>query len=64
MAMGIAPQWFNRKRALSQGIISSGVGTGGLVMPFIIDKLNNNLGIQWYVKRSCFCGHFANGIFK
>ncbi|ORZ00828.1 major facilitator superfamily domain-containing protein [Syncephalastrum racemosum] len=47
MAMGIAPQWFNRKRALSQGIISSGVGTGGLVMPFIIDKLNNNLGIQW-----------------
>ncbi|KAI7900956.1 major facilitator superfamily domain-containing protein [Cokeromyces recurvatus] len=46
-AMGTAPLWFNKKRGLALGMASSGSGIGGLVLPFIINVLNDKLGIAW-----------------
>ncbi|KAI8394330.1 major facilitator superfamily domain-containing protein [Radiomyces spectabilis] len=45
--MGIAPQWFNRRRGLALGIIVSGSGVGGLIMPFIMQPINAKLGAPW-----------------
>ncbi|CDS12707.1 hypothetical protein LRAMOSA04893 [Lichtheimia ramosa] len=45
--MGIAPQYFSRKRGLALGIIASGSGIGGLIFPFVMTPINNSLGPGW-----------------
>ncbi|KAI8393540.1 major facilitator superfamily domain-containing protein [Radiomyces spectabilis] len=47
IAMGITPQWFNRRRGLALGLAASGGGIGGLVFPFFLTPLNNTLGVGW-----------------
>ncbi|KAI8348453.1 major facilitator superfamily domain-containing protein [Choanephora cucurbitarum] len=47
VSMSISPQWFNKKRAFAVGIMVSGSGIGGLLMPFVITFLNESLGITW-----------------
>ncbi|KAI9498502.1 major facilitator superfamily domain-containing protein [Zychaea mexicana] len=46
-ALSAPPQWFNRRRGLSLGLVSSGTGVGGLVLPFVMTGLNNALGATW-----------------
>ena len=46
-AMSVPPQWFNRRRGVGLGVVSSGSGFGGLVLPFIMTALNNRLGASW-----------------
>ncbi|KAI8638406.1 major facilitator superfamily domain-containing protein [Parasitella parasitica] len=46
-AMSTAPLWFDKRRGLALGLASGGSGIGGLVLPFIITAINNNLGIAW-----------------
>lgn len=45
--MGIAPQWFVKRRGLALGIIASGSGIGGLVIPFVMTGINDSLGFAW-----------------
>lgn len=45
--MGIAPQWFDKRRGLALGMATSGSGIGGLVMPFIMNPLLERLGAPW-----------------
>lgn len=45
--MSCSPQWFNKRRGLAIGIITSGSGIGGLVIPFIMTPINRNLGSAW-----------------
>ncbi|KAI7893434.1 major facilitator superfamily domain-containing protein [Mucor mucedo] len=45
--MGVAPQWFSRRRGLALGLIASGSGIGGLVIPFIMTSINASLGPGW-----------------
>ncbi|KAF1800813.1 major facilitator superfamily domain-containing protein [Mucor lusitanicus] len=45
--MGVAPQWFGRRRGLALGIIASGSGIGGLVIPFVMTAINSSLGFGW-----------------
>ncbi|OBZ87742.1 putative transporter ESBP6 [Choanephora cucurbitarum] len=45
--MGVAPQWFSRRRGLALGIIASGSGIGGLAIPFIMTAVNQQLGPAW-----------------
>ncbi|KAI8352062.1 major facilitator superfamily domain-containing protein [Blakeslea trispora] len=47
VSMSISPPWFNKRRAFAVGIMVSGSGIGGLLMPFIITYLNETLGIAW-----------------
>lgn len=46
-AMGIAPQWFDKRRGLALGMATSGSGIGGLVVPFIMSPLLERLGAAW-----------------
>lgn len=52
--MGVPPQWFHRRRGLALGIVSSGSGFGGLVLPFIVGALNDAVGIAWLVRTGSF----------
>lgn len=45
--MSISPQWFEKRRGLAMGVMVSGSGLGGLVTPFIMNELNENLGGAW-----------------
>ncbi|KAI8636466.1 major facilitator superfamily domain-containing protein [Parasitella parasitica] len=45
--MGVAPQWFTKRRGLALGIIASGSGIGGLIIPFVMTAINGSLGFAW-----------------
>lgn len=45
--MSVPAQWFNKRRGLALGIVSSGAGIGGVVLPFVQTAVNNTLGIAW-----------------
>ncbi|KAG0172376.1 hypothetical protein DFQ30_010610 [Apophysomyces sp. BC1015] len=45
--MAVAPQYFTRRRGLALGLIASGSGIGGLVIPFIMAPINSSLGPGW-----------------
>ncbi|CAO3611494.1 unnamed protein product [Cunninghamella echinulata] len=47
VSMSISPQWFEKRRGLAMGVMVSGSGLGGLVTPFIMNELNENLGGAW-----------------
>ncbi|KAI8340073.1 major facilitator superfamily domain-containing protein [Chlamydoabsidia padenii] len=46
-AMAVAPQWFTKRRSLAIGIIASGSGIGGIIMPEIMQAVNATLGASW-----------------
>ncbi|KAI8069173.1 major facilitator superfamily domain-containing protein [Gongronella butleri] len=45
--MSIAPLWFNKRRGLALGVVTSGSGIGGLVLPFLMTAVNAKLGPGW-----------------
>lgn len=45
--MSISPQWFVKRRGFAMGVMVSGSGIGGLIMPFLMNYLNENLGGVW-----------------
>lgn len=45
--MSISPQWFIKRRGFAMGIMVSGSGIGGLIMPFVMIHLNETLGGAW-----------------
>jgi hypothetical protein len=47
--MSISPQWFVKRRCFAMGVMVSGSGIGGLIMPFVMTALNESLGGAWYV---------------
>lgn len=49
-SVGIVSQWFDKKRSLVNGIVSSGSGTGGLVYSLATGKMIPSLGFPWAVR--------------
>ncbi|KAI8340785.1 major facilitator superfamily domain-containing protein, partial [Chlamydoabsidia padenii] len=47
VSMSLSPQWFNKRRGFAMGVMVSGSGIGGLIMPFLMNELNENLGGAW-----------------
>lgn len=45
-------EWFVRKRGLALGIAIAGDGTGGVIMPLILQALLSKVGLRW-VRRFC-----------
>ncbi|KAI8636676.1 major facilitator superfamily domain-containing protein [Parasitella parasitica] len=47
VSMSISPQWFVKRRGFAMGVMVSGSGIGGLIMPFVMTMLNETLGGAW-----------------
>ncbi|CAO3655571.1 unnamed protein product [Mucor hiemalis] len=47
VSMSISPQWFIKRRGFAMGVMVSGSGVGGLIMPFVMTSLNESLGGVW-----------------
>ncbi|CAO0797602.1 unnamed protein product [Mucor circinelloides] len=47
VSMSISPQWFVKRRGFAMGVMVSGSGIGGLIMPFVMTTLNESLGGAW-----------------
>ncbi|KAI9263146.1 major facilitator superfamily domain-containing protein [Phascolomyces articulosus] len=45
--MAVVPQYFEKRRAVALGIVSSGSGIGGLIVPFVMTPINRSLGSGW-----------------
>ncbi|CAO3647405.1 unnamed protein product [Mucor hiemalis] len=60
--MGVAPQWFTKHRGLALGLIASGSGIGGLVIPFIMTSINSSLGPGWTYRILGFICLFCDGL--
>ncbi|KAI9323544.1 major facilitator superfamily domain-containing protein [Dichotomocladium elegans] len=45
--MSVAPQYFDKKRGFALGLVASGSGIGGLIIPFIMTPINRSLGAAW-----------------
>ncbi|ORX53124.1 MFS general substrate transporter [Hesseltinella vesiculosa] len=39
--------WFDGRKGIALGLIASGSGLGGLIIPFIMSPINNRLGPDW-----------------
>ncbi|KAI9249258.1 major facilitator superfamily domain-containing protein [Phascolomyces articulosus] len=46
-AMTVPAQWFNKRRGLGLGVVTSGAGIGGVILPFIVTGLINRVGTAW-----------------
>ena len=46
--------WFDKRRALAFGILSTGSSTGGVVLPIMVDHLIRKVGYGWALRISGF----------
>jgi MFS family permease len=44
---GLIPQWFDKRRALANGIATSGTGFGGLTYSLAANAMIQRMGIAW-----------------
>lgn len=46
--------WFFRRRAAAFGIMVSGSSLGGVVLPIMMDKMNQSVGFPWMMRTMAF----------
>ncbi|OJJ40509.1 hypothetical protein ASPWEDRAFT_101490 [Aspergillus wentii DTO 134E9] len=46
-SVGIAPQWFSKRRGLAMGITAAGSGLGGLIYSLAVGAILPRLGLGW-----------------
>lgn len=52
--MSCIPSWFQRKRGIAYGIISSGTSLGGVIFPIMVSRLIKLVGFAWSMRISAF----------
>lgn len=52
--MGTLTTWFLKKRALAFGIIAGGSSLGGVVLPIMVQRLNDQVGFGWSMRAVAF----------
>ncbi|KAI9261564.1 major facilitator superfamily domain-containing protein [Phascolomyces articulosus] len=60
MTIIVAPQWFSNKRGVALGCITSGAGIGGIIVPLIMNAINDALGAAWTYRILCFISLACN----
>lgn len=53
-SMGIPTTWFQRRRGLAVGIVSSGVSVAGIVFPILLRELIPRVGFPWAARTMGF----------
>ncbi|KAL0935670.1 uncharacterized protein CTRU02_210261 [Colletotrichum truncatum] len=57
---GIISQWFNRRRALANGIAIAGAGLGGFTYSLSTGAMIRNLGVDWAYRILCLVSAVVN----
>ena len=52
--MASIPSWFQERRGLAYGIVSSGTSLGGVIFPIMVSRLITNVGFAWSMRVSGF----------
>lgn len=58
----LLPQWFVQRRGLATGIIFSGSGIGGFILPYILHALLDGVGFRWTLRICAFAVLVVAGI--
>ncbi|KAJ2973369.1 hypothetical protein NQ176_g6650 [Zarea fungicola] len=53
-AVAVLPQYFQRKRALANGIAATGASTGGVIYPILFHRLQQQVGFPWATRALAF----------
>lgn len=53
-AVAVLPQYFQRKRALVNGISATGASTGGVIYPILFRRLEQQVGFPWATRALAF----------
>ncbi|KAM5448730.1 hypothetical protein MaudCBS49596_005237 [Microsporum audouinii] len=53
-SMSCIASWFSRRQAAAFGIIASGSSVAGVVLPIMMDKLNDRIGFPWMIRSISF----------
>ena len=53
-AMNCIPSWFNKKRGIVYGIVSSGSSVGGVIFPIMLSRLIQQVGYEWAMRIAAF----------
>jgi MFS family permease len=53
-AMNCILSWFNKKRGLVCGIVSSGSSVGGIIFPIMLSRLIQQIGYEWAMRIAAF----------
>ena len=46
--------WFNKKRGIAYGVLSTGSSLGGVIFPIMINRLISEVGYGWAMRTSAF----------
>jgi predicted MFS family arabinose efflux permease len=53
-AVALMPQYFQKKRALANGVAATGSSIGGVIYPIMFYKLEQNVGFAWATRALAF----------
>ncbi|OJI80936.1 hypothetical protein ASPTUDRAFT_32396 [Aspergillus tubingensis CBS 134.48] len=52
--LSVIPNWFNKRRGLAYGIISSSSGIAGIILPIMVNRLIPKVGFGWAMRIVAF----------
>ena len=53
-ANSVIPSWFDKKRGVAYGIVTSGSSFGGIVFPIMLQRLIATVGFAWAMRAAAF----------
>ncbi|KAJ5812448.1 hypothetical protein N7474_008749 [Penicillium riverlandense] len=59
-AVGIVPQWFEKRKSVANGIAAGGSGLGGLIWSLATSSMIQNLGLPWAFRITAICVFVVN----
>lgn len=61
-SVGVAPQWFVKKRSFANALATSGSGFGGLIYSLATNAMIKNIGLEWAFRILAIICFVVNGI--
>ncbi|CAK7211652.1 hypothetical protein SCUCBS95973_001187 [Sporothrix curviconia] len=53
-ALSCIPGWFNKRRGIAYGVVSTGSSLGGVIFPIMVSRLIENIGYGWAMRACAF----------
>ncbi|CAK7264705.1 hypothetical protein SEPCBS119000_001130 [Sporothrix epigloea] len=53
-ALSCIPGWFNKRRGIAYGVLSTGSSLGGVIFPIMLNRLLKSIGYAWAMRTCAF----------